>query len=385
MKKLIYKIGRVLIRLILPFLRVTEKNLNINKARSNLKNICEERELFNQYDIINLDIDENVDLSIVIPVYNVEKYLKKCLDSVVNQKTKYTYEIILVNDGSTDNSLKILKSYENCYHYIKVISQENQGLSGARNTGLNNSRGRYITFIDSDDCIKNGYIEKMMDKAIINDLDMVMCGIEQYDIANNKPLKIISHENILLKNGIGDEILNLKGFAWGKIYRRDLWNNVRFPVGYLFEDTIIRSVIMRMCNSFEFVDEPLYVYSIRKESLSRQNRKKRNDVKYLEQYFMQEKIIQLSEKIGLKKDEVLYKIMLYELGTCLWLRTRYLDENIKKCIFILSCNLIEKCKVDESNLMSEYQYLEKAFLKKNYFLWKLASLYIMLGVKCQNG
>lgn len=143
--------------------------------------------------------------------------------------------------------------------------------------------------------------------------------------------------------------------------------------------------MMRLCHSFAFINEAVYSYTVRPDSLSRKAKEKRKSKKYLEQYFMLEKILELSEKIGLPNDNILYKIALYELGTCLWLRTRYFEEDIKKAVFVLSCDLIEKYRVEEAELSFEYQYLEKAFQNKNYVLWKMMGIYMMLGVKLKNG
>lgn len=123
-------------------------------------------------EIINLPTNEHVDLSIIMPAYNVEKYIKEAIDSVLNQKTKYNYELIIVNDGATDNTKKIIQSIES--DKIKYIEQKNQGLSGARNTGINNAVGKYITFMDSDDLLEDGSIEIMMDALINNKADVVV-------------------------------------------------------------------------------------------------------------------------------------------------------------------------------------------------------------------
>ena len=117
-------------------------------------------------------------ISIVVPVYNVEEYLSRCLDSIINQTYK-NIEIICVNDGSTDNSLKILTTYSELDYRIKIISQENQGLSEARNIGIKNSSGEYIGFIDSDDSIDEKYFEVLYNNLIIHDAD-ISCAKTRY-------------------------------------------------------------------------------------------------------------------------------------------------------------------------------------------------------------
>ena len=114
-------------------------------------------------------------VSVLIPVYNVEKYLKKCLDSVVNQ-TLTDIEIICVNDGSTDGSLKILEEYRSIDSRIKIINKANGGLPSARNAGLNAAKGRYVGFVDSDDYIEPNMFEKLVDVAEHEESEVVICG-----------------------------------------------------------------------------------------------------------------------------------------------------------------------------------------------------------------
>ena len=139
MKKIIYKFARLLLKLILPVINTPAVKISAEDARKNIKNLCQERELFFQDDIVNLEVDRNIDLSIIVPVYNVEKYLDRCLSSIVEQNTKYHFEVIAIDDGSTDDSAEILQKYEKEYEFFQTITQENQGLSGARNTGINHA------------------------------------------------------------------------------------------------------------------------------------------------------------------------------------------------------------------------------------------------------
>ena len=121
-----------------------------------------------------------VEISVIIPVYNTEKYLNECLDSIVNQ-TLSDIEIICVNDGSTDNSLAILESYAKKDNRITVISQENNGQGSARNLGLKNSSGNYICFIDSDDYVDLNMLEKLYDNVILNNSDIVVFKIARFN------------------------------------------------------------------------------------------------------------------------------------------------------------------------------------------------------------
>ena len=133
---------------------------------------------------------DNPKVSIIIPVYNVEKYLKKCLDSVVNQTLK-DIEIIVVNDGSPDNSQKIIDEYAKKYSQIASYTKENGGLSDARNYGIKKSKGKYLAFIDSDDFIDHDMIKKMYNKAVKENLDIVVCNsVEVYENGLKREIKI---------------------------------------------------------------------------------------------------------------------------------------------------------------------------------------------------
>lgn len=182
---------------------------------------------------------------------------------------------------------------------------------------------------------------------------------------------------------MGEKILGFKGYIWGGIMKRELWNDFRFPINYWYEDMITRVIIMRKCKQFEYIDENLYFYNVHLNNASKTVWSKKN-VKCLEQYFLLEKLLEYSDQKNLPKDSALYKIILYELGPMLWTRTKGLEENIRRQVFVLVCNFFNGYKTD-CNLNFQEKYVEKAFLKRDYRLWKLVSIYVMLGVKVQNG
>ena len=169
MKKIIYRIARFFIKLILPFVKTSSLKISIEEAEEEIAKVYEKKALFKESDIQNLEVDQNIDLSIIVPVYNAENFLRKCMDSIVGQKTKYNFEVIAVNDGSNDNSLDILREYEEKYNFFRVITQENGGSAKARNNGINNSKGKYLSFVDSDDFIEESFVEIMVNRAIEND------------------------------------------------------------------------------------------------------------------------------------------------------------------------------------------------------------------------
>lgn len=175
-------------------------------------------------------------ISVVIPVYNVEDYLRPCLDSVIGQ-TYENLQIILVDDGSTDHSGQICDVYQKKDSRIVVIHQENGGLSEARNRGIDIARGRYITFIDSDDVVDTTYCQEMLKCLKTHDADISLCNVvyfreqlpEQYEMAGDFVYDA--------KDAVAGYLRGIvSATAWGKLYKRELFNMVRYPKGKVYED-----------------------------------------------------------------------------------------------------------------------------------------------------
>ena len=170
-------------------------------------------------------------VSVIVPVYNVEKYIEKCLDSLVNQ-TLNNIEIIVVNDGSKDNSQDIIDKYCKKYKNIKSFIKENGGLSDARNAGLDICTGEYITFVDSDDLIDKDFIKILYDISKQKDADIVACSTKRFKnepiIKQDKPV-IIKEFSVLevIKNTYQTNDMEFLT-AWGKLYKKFIFANLRY-------------------------------------------------------------------------------------------------------------------------------------------------------------
>ena len=208
------------------------------------------------------------DVSILVPVYNVEKYLEECINSLLSQKTKYSYEIVFVNDGSTDNSLNILKKYKK-YKNIKIINQDNKGLAEARNVLISNASGKYVFFIDSDDVLEDNAIETMADEAFTNDYDLVECSYYKF---NDKTKNNIVYENKIIKNNKYEK-MSIPGFACAKMMKTNLFENKKFPIGYLYEDTIMPFLILSKCKNMKILSDCFYGYRINNQGIVRKSKK----------------------------------------------------------------------------------------------------------------
>jgi glycosyltransferase involved in cell wall biosynthesis len=178
-------------------------------------------------------------VSVIVPVYNVGEYIEKCINSIINQ-TYSNLEILLINDGSTDNSPRICAEYAKKDIRIKLIHKENGGLSDARNVGLDVARGKYILFVDSDDYISEELVEILHSSMVKNRCDISTC---QYEIfyAHSLP-RVNMNKNvtkILLSEKALEDMLyqkNITNSAWGKLYKKSLFEDVRYPVGHNYED-----------------------------------------------------------------------------------------------------------------------------------------------------
>lgn len=173
-------------------------------------------------------------ISVIVPVYNVVPYLRKCLDSIVGQ-TYRDLEVLVIDDGSTDGSGKICDEYRRDER-IKVFHTENRGLSSARNLGLDESQGEWIGFVDSDDWIEPDMYECLMDRALETGADVVECGYIKEYLSSNE--RISAKEELLYGNKAVKALIMGKfhGMVWNKIWKKDLFNNVFFPSGQAFED-----------------------------------------------------------------------------------------------------------------------------------------------------
>jgi glycosyltransferase involved in cell wall biosynthesis len=320
---------------------------------------------------INKITDENVDLSIVVPAYNVEKYVLDCLNTILNQKTQYNYEIIVVNDGSTDDTDLIIKKIQS--PKLKYVTQENQGLSGARNTGINEAVGRYIMFVDSDDLLEENAIESMMKSLEKNDADIVIGSYYMFSENQDNRQYCINKERIIANKP--KDAVNNHGYAWGKIFKRELFNNVRFPMGMWYEDTIVCNVLFRMNCKVVVIKDVVYGYRINSDGISRTARASE---KAIDHYWAMEDAIKQANENGIENDEVLYELALGHMSTLLYRRISLLNDEVMKETFVLAADLINciRPKGYITTGRTIKRDIEKSFITYNYKLWKVASFII---------
>lgn len=213
------------------------------------------------------------EISVIVPVYNTEKYLRRCVDSILAQ-TFTDFELILVDDGSTDSCGAICDEYAEKDIRIHVIHQENGGLSAARNTGIDwafaNSDSQWLSFVDSDDWVHPQFLGLLLDAA--QNLGTPISACRYYYVETDANDRIIHTLSPKIERTTPENVYThgedrIYAYAWDKLYRKTLWQNVRFPVGRNWEDTATTFKVLFAVSSVSFVDAELYFYFMNPEGI----------------------------------------------------------------------------------------------------------------------
>ncbi|WP_430840289.1 glycosyltransferase family 2 protein [Clostridium nigeriense] len=277
-----------------------------------------------------------VKVSIIVPVYNVEKYIRKCLESLVNQ-TLEDIEIIVVNDGSTDNSQNIIDEYASKFpHLLKSFIKKNGGLSDARNYGLSYCNGEYIGFVDSDDYIDIKMYEKMYSKAKDENSDIVVCD---YNKVYNRKMKLVRAKKYVDKKNM---FIDTLAAAWNKIYRREMImkSGVIFPKGLIYEDTEFFCKLIPYIKVASYVSEPFVYYIQRRGSIANTQGEKNAHI-----FRILENIINYYKENGLFKEyysELEYLYIRIMLGSSMERICRIKDKKIRNELLKKTYDLIYK-------------------------------------------
>lgn len=353
---------------------VRTTRLSIEKSNLIIMSVYEEHDCY--CSDVNLSEQSELDLSIVVPIYNASAYIERCVDSLINQKTNYKYEIILINDGSTDDTLTILEKYVEDYR-VTLLNQTNQGISITRNNGIKIAKGKYIGFVDNDDAVSEDYVDKLLRKAFEINADMVKCGLKTTYGEGKNVIDIFESRDYA--EGLGKDILKYDGFVWGGIYKRKLWENFKFPMNYWYEDMVTRLNLMARSRIFSYIGEPLYVKYYHNNNASKKVWNPQ-DYKCIDQLFLVKQLYKLTKIYNIDVNEEYLELILYELSVLLFSRTRNLKSKYQKSVFVLAAEFINsldifKIKYNDNNK------LHKAFKKYDYIMWRDYSLYLKLEEK----
>ena len=301
-------------------------------------------------------------VSIIVPCYNVENYLEDCINSLLRQTFK-NIEIICVNDGSADNTLKILENFRNKDNSIKIINKENGGLSSARNAGVQKAEGDFITFIDSDDWVDDNYIEKLYNAAINNDCDIAISGMIRKRPKHQKYRLHFDEEKIYdnLQDIVDVCRIPACCYACGKLFKKSLIENSPFKSGVYFEDVLWIPNILKAANRLVTVPDTYYYYRVNNNSIVKtvQSIKKQHD-----SYTAKSAIVKFfneNELLLSKKAQLITKYIKYILGVPVLKVKEYKDTETTLLFGFLP---ILKKKITSKNLYYKFKKYKKMFLYK---------------------
>lgn len=305
----------------------------------------------------NMEKSKNKKLSIIVPCYKVEKYLPRCLDSLVNQTLK-DIEIICINDGSPDNCLKILKEYKKKYKdKIVIIDKENEGVWKGRKDGVKKATGEYIGFVDSDDYVALDYAKKLYDNAKKNKADISVCGFDRIDLDTgnlySREMCKTKEQNFSIIDNPG-ALLEMNGAPWNKIYKAELLKNMYDMkcVPRVLDDMMFLQLIYINAKKIVFIPDSLVYYMVRKDSIINTVKKELLESTY-------KSIKEIREVYEKEKPELL----------------DYVDAN---AFLHIGVSLMYRMSADKTLNFKEALKENKKFLNENFPKWR-SSKYIKLN------
>lgn len=321
-------------------------------------------------------------LSVIVPVYNTEKYLSKCLDSILNQTYK-ELEVIVVNDGSKDHSQSIIDQYKQIDARIVSILKENGGLSDARNAGIDHATGDYLAFIDSDDYIDRTMFEKMVDLSVQHRSEIVFCDLVKVDEFGTEfrdlPQSPQLPEKIILENDL-TIFGEMSCFACNKIFRRSLFNKHRFRKGIHFEDIELIPKLVLDATVISKINQPFYKYFERQDSITKTHTAKGLDmfvaVNEVTNYFYKSKYNTFATE--LKRFQIIQGYYSY-LAYVAYVKDKTLKSRMIEALSdFLKENHLTKKELKNYNRFEE-NYLNSLPLKKRmYYYLSLMNLQLLI-------
>ena len=313
-----------------------------------LENISPKPDSFSPLHIVKKAIGP--DLSIIVPVYNAQNFLKRCIESCLAQRTEFTFEVIAVDDGSIDDSLALLRNYD-CDQRLKVIHQENRGHAGARNAALDVASGRYICFVDSDDFIPSDAVQRLMSRAVELDADIVGGGYWLCDAEGRRH--------------------RFKGLC-GAVYRRSLWDEVRFPEGFWFEDTCLPYLIFSRSIKTASISGSVYYYRANSKGITATSVFSK---KALDSIWVVLKMFDEMERLGIEMTNVLYEQTLRQFGPLLKARLTALNDDELRIAFQCCSEIIRNFPERFGDFSTNdfwLKQIEKAMICCDYEKWLTA-------------
>lgn len=290
------------------------------------------------------EIDLQYDLQVIIPAYNTQKFIGECIDSVLEQKTKYKYLVTVVDDGSKDSTSSILAQYNKTNvsfsnggggYTVEIITQQNCGISRARNRALERIKATYVLFLDSDDVLPPNTIELMINTAKANEIDILQGAWYYFEKRSDFDIRIMEHH--LGTSKVRSDGRSLSGFPWGKLYHWKVLEYFKFPEGFWFEDTPVSFILAFMPYRFGTINELVYGYRKNPNGITASAKTAK---KAVDSYWITERCLEELPRFGVAYNQYTYEYLLRQ-SVINWRRTRRQPRKVRKAIFILTCHLID--------------------------------------------
>lgn len=317
------------------------------------------------------------DLDIIVPCYNQETYLKKCLDSVTHYTFQRSVSVIIVDDGSTDGSAKIADYYGELPH-VTVVHQDNKGIACTRNEGIRQSDSRYLFFLDADDYLFPEVLEEMLEFAIAHDADAVESTYRTLGVGEDT----VDTETEDAFDAIHPATWEkLSGYVWGKVFKAEIFRSICFPEGYLMEDGIMGFLFAPLCKKVYFCEIPSYVYRMNPEGITANIQSQKTAI---HTYWVLELCLDDLDNLHIRMDNGLYEKILAWI-TMMYAVINYQDENAKVAVFTLLCRRLAEWNREFSTENRAWHLLQQALLAEDYPMYcrccEIAFKAGMAGVK----
>lgn len=306
--------------------------------------------------------EPEVDVSVIVPCYNVGRLVEDCVCSVTSQGTSHSFEVICVDDGSTDSTSEILDSLAGADDCIRVLHQSNRGFSGARNAGIAKAHGGRLMFVDSDDLVLPGAIETLCDAFDEGGCDYVTASYMD-----------LSEDGRIAKRIDGKR---QHGAPWGRLYSREIWRHLEFPEGFWFEDTIQSFCIAPRWRE-KYIDIPVYEY---RQNGSGITANAGGSKKSLDTLWIVDELLEWDDQLGIHFNQEMYDRVIWQFGILMLARTSALAERERRAMFAYACDILNQRDSDKQFATSRggaWKDVELGLRTYNYGLWKMAAMRLM--------
>ena len=303
--------------------------------------------------------ESQVEVSVVVPCYNAERFVETCVNSITSQQTIHSFEVICIDDGSTDATSSILDTIATAEASVRVVHQPNRGFSGARNAGIAEARGASLMFVDSDDLMLPGAIETLCNAYAEGGCDFVTASYKDLSEDGQTITPLAGERN--------------HGAPWGRLYSREVWRDLEFPEGFWFEDTVQGFCIDSRWRE-RYIDVPVYLYRNNSKGITSTCAASK---KGLDTLWIVDELLRWSCQLGIPFDHAMYERVILQFGPIMWGRLRALTERERISAFAYACDLLASCDPEGRYATEQgprWSDLERGLRTRSYALWKTAIL-----------